>query len=439
MSPPSFVVPRAAARTAAAARDHMLADPGNDVFCRRLRDSAGRERWGAGCPPDGYLRSMNYTVYGVHDGGDVLWPWEVCPPGTRYENHSTSLEFHIDCFPCDAGSYSDAAGADACTLCPGGEHQPARNETGCVPCPVGTGVTLAAPIAAGCAAAAVLLEAPEPPPLSNSPLTPQRYERYERCQRYEAGGCRLSGGTVDGVISQCIEKLRPLILEWNAQAGAGDQTNTRTKRRRRAPVRTGGPGVVRAQLNALIQQPMARVPFADVRAGMRVRMVPEAAVGGWLQREPYEGTVAAKGEGSATVRWAEPAEGGPPETLALPRMSGPGMGGPRETEESRAWWGGDVADPRPSVRRSPLNACSTIGLIALRLYSMEPRDVDRVMGWRDAPKPPPLSGGHGDGFVGNGRNDSQYKQPNLATFNFMKDHTYARMDQLRPWIKVVAL
>eukprot|EP01062_Namystynia_karyoxenos_P051664 TRINITY_DN40689_c0_g1_i2.p1 TRINITY_DN40689_c0_g1~~TRINITY_DN40689_c0_g1_i2.p1 ORF type:complete len:2791 (+),score=696.32 TRINITY_DN40689_c0_g1_i2:36-8375(+) len=72
------------------------------------------------------------------------------------------------------------------------------------------------------------------------------------------------------------------------------------------------------------------LPFAAAVPGMRVRLVPSAA----RSLGPRSAEVLARKQRSVAVRWADPADCGPPH-------DGAGRGLPRETEEPREWWDGE--------------------------------------------------------------------------------------------------
>eukprot|EP01062_Namystynia_karyoxenos_P028311 TRINITY_DN21460_c0_g1_i4.p1 TRINITY_DN21460_c0_g1~~TRINITY_DN21460_c0_g1_i4.p1 ORF type:complete len:704 (+),score=126.70 TRINITY_DN21460_c0_g1_i4:231-2342(+) len=92
-------------------------------------------------------------------------------------------------------------------------------------------------------------------------------------------------------------------------------------------------------------------------------------------------------------------------------------------------------------------------LIALRLYSQEPQDIDREYHWPDAPPPTMLSSGHGMEKKANrpawreykvtyapkgSRNDNHYREPNRASFQLCASPRWTSMDEFEGWVKFVA-
>eukprot|EP01062_Namystynia_karyoxenos_P081774 TRINITY_DN9057_c0_g2_i1.p1 TRINITY_DN9057_c0_g2~~TRINITY_DN9057_c0_g2_i1.p1 ORF type:complete len:1474 (+),score=328.38 TRINITY_DN9057_c0_g2_i1:58-4479(+) len=112
-------------------------------------------------------------------------------------------------------------------------------------------------------------------------------------------------------------------------------------------------------------------------------------------------------------------------------------------------WRRGLAEKWPQLAALP-----SAVLAALRLYSQEPQDIDREMGWRDAPRPTPESGGHGlptardrDAWTqyklahkdtNEARNQSHYRMPNRASFELCGSHRWSSLDQYEDWVKYVA-
>eukprot|EP01062_Namystynia_karyoxenos_P004891 TRINITY_DN11731_c0_g1_i4.p1 TRINITY_DN11731_c0_g1~~TRINITY_DN11731_c0_g1_i4.p1 ORF type:complete len:1266 (+),score=146.56 TRINITY_DN11731_c0_g1_i4:69-3866(+) len=111
-------------------------------------------------------------------------------------------------------------------------------------------------------------------------------------------------------------------------------------------------------------------------------------------------------------------------------------------------WRADAAG-HPQVGSLPESV-----LAALRLYSQEPQDHDREMGWEDAPPPGKDSAGHGmpgehdagawDRYIaaqrgsGGARNQSAYRMPNLVCIRLSADPRLSALEGAGGWVHFVA-
>eukprot|EP01062_Namystynia_karyoxenos_P036471 TRINITY_DN26561_c0_g1_i1.p1 TRINITY_DN26561_c0_g1~~TRINITY_DN26561_c0_g1_i1.p1 ORF type:complete len:1453 (+),score=222.18 TRINITY_DN26561_c0_g1_i1:115-4359(+) len=116
-------------------------------------------------------------------------------------------------------------------------------------------------------------------------------------------------------------------------------------------------------------------------------------------------------------------------------------------------------DWRKDLSGSPLAELPAVVLVALRLYSQEPQDIDREMGWTDTPLPGPTTAGHGytkaqvkddalkdswerykeqHSCSGGARNESHYRMPNRASIELCRTHQWSSLDDYAGWVKYVA-